>query len=579
MAAPKQKRIDAGYWRKTLSGRCPWFIPGNEYVIRYWTRIKNRKLNPVESKPDTGEYDNRFWGWTLACEPPDEEYPNELLKGTIARKLPEEEFDSRVFGRNRHPVETSEKQGFLTNYVHHPCGPADPEHLKWTLDQFDRGKCIMAYAAQHYMDGDPADGWCLAEGYLKEKLAGWPKRARRWISTYVFESYLLDNRFEYFCHNRGLFDPVEPLLNRIAVLYTKEKDDLLDEEKKAREAKSPKPIYPVKIDVDELANRPMIRNMVISKIKRRFLARRLYDIPKADTEQIAGNVICEFLRAARAGEIEAAHGVPSCIDWIKTTAWKMAGRLCTETTLERRFRAYPVELEGDESGFREEWIDVLEDSEWAGQRGQIQKGNLVVPDSHRYGQRPDLEYEIGFEDESPLTPSEEKHGFWILTWLYETARRDARPAEYDYAFFKRYLGLNRNQVKKAIQTAKGKFAAAARKYGYDRGTITYGCGGQYENGFRFLVGYGPPREMISADTIPSEWGKPSLPPAHYVRPQHKVPAFLGRKHMPLQCYWNEEFDCLMPPIDQPILANEFGEPNLYWFEYKRMHRGGLDEVF
>lgn len=575
MAAPKQKRIDAGYWRKTLPGRCPWFIPGNEYVIEYRTRIKNRKLNPVESKSDMGEYDNRFWGWTLACEPPNEEYPNELLKGTIARKLPEEEFDSRVFGRSRHPVETSEKQGFLTNYVHHPCGPADPEHVKWTRDQFDRGKSIMAYAAQHYMDGDPADGWCLAEGYLKEKLAEWSKHDKRWIYEDIFESYYADNRFEYFCHNRGLFDPVEPLLNRITVLYTKKRDDRIEEKKKAREAKSPKPIYPVKIDVDELACRPVIRNTIMSKIKRRLLARRLYDIPKADTEQIAGNVICEFLRAAKAGEIEAAHGVPSYVDWIKTTAWNMAGRLCTETNLERRFHADPVEMEGDEYGFREEWIDTLEDSEWAGRRGQIQKGGLFVPDSHRYGQNPEEDYEVGFEDE--MTPAEKKDEFWVLVWFYSTARGDTRPDEYDYALFERVLGLKKNQVKKGLQTGKRKYAEMVRKIGKRR--MPASREGQYETGFRFLVGYGAPKEMISADTIPSEWGKPSLPPAHYVRSPHRVPAFHPRKYVPLQCYWNEKFDCLMPPVDQSILANEFGEPNLYWFEYKQMHRGGLDEVF
>jgi hypothetical protein len=259
-----------------------------------------------------------------------------------------------------------------------------------------------------------------------------------------------------------------------------------------------------------------------------------------------------------------------------------------------------TEFDGDGNEFAENWIDV-----WEGmQLFEVgKKGTVIQPDSHKYGQRLGREYEEQDRYWKALEPLG-KNGVihWLYAWVNGLARGDDRVDAYDFPSFQRVFGLTPRQVKRVIHLARAEFATqkfrerfAEEKY--DRGWIIYRPSRLSNGECKFLLGYRAPDEIVSADTIPSEWGKPFLPPAHYVRPAHRVPEFKGTPPWVFGSYseftetWvntynglAESFDPgkLMPPINQPIFPadEDLGQYNRYWLDYKKIpHPKAEDELF
>jgi len=182
-------------------------------------------------------------------------------------------------------------------------------------------------------------------------------------------------------------------------------------------------------------------------------------------------------------------------------------------------------------------------------------------------------------------------------------------------------------VKRVIHLARAEFATqkfrerfAEEKY--DRGWIIYRPSRLSNGECKFLLGYRAPDEVVSADTIPSEWGGISMPPeGPRERPATRVqeislaplherttsrriptnvlnewpaapeaPWIFGPYSQFTETWVNtynglaESFDPgkLMPPINQPIFPadEDLGQYNRYWLDYKKIpHPKAEDELF
>jgi len=581
----------------------------DEFVFNYWTRLKNSRAKKIPHwgpwlfrvkndgrEPDKNEYDNSYSD--QICWPKEIDWAALQSSGAVFSKYLLTAIKKR---RSQSPAPTPPV------FVRPSVDEADPRVIVLTRAQMKWRRSVAACMACNYIDGDPAHSYTL-DGFIKEKLFRWPRKVNLGIRDIVYEIYSRDTRFRYFCHNKGSFDPIEPLLNRVVVAYFQAIDEI-KEETERKTLETAKPTYPVTIDVGRFAQN--YRSLVKSIISKVLRERKLDDIPHEDIKQLERHIIYEYLLEVQKGKIKARYGINSHIAEIKTITARAAGKFCKKYIKEQLYRAEPPESDSSsvvdtrDDSFRDDWMNNLEDSRYAGRRKKDK--TLGVPDSHSYGQHPEAALDRQEAWNLTIQPLG-KRGKWLALRAASAAWGDRRAAEEPYDFLFRY-GFTKNEIQKALQTAYKDFcilkyvlydrpkpvradAIPQDRQGFKQWLNNY-CQqlrqleqdkqlflqrfkslpiqpGRLQKGKKFkTVGYKVPKRDF--DPMPIEdlfapWEKTlsSLPDMARQRPSPTMPPFQPSRPRTPRPYRDKKTGRMMPPLDEPIFEGQYN----FWLNYK-----------
>ena len=544
------RRCDPGEWN------------GDEYVIEYWTRIRNAGKAFPCSRNSGKTFESRRRhaasdpiGHRVHCGPAPPPCPHanfSILEPSLRKlfwtrvmlcatgkriDLPSGKLFNLPYDKNLAywpaEIEITDEILFSSKTTPIPPGPDNIWKSRDTIIIPHKWFCIEPLPIGDFGE-EPKGSLSLWSSVARDHVlqAATEVYRLRALPTYMQTSVALAARnpgqgqYAYDCFSWE-WDPPEPRIARAVTAYQEKRN------RRKPRAKPQTKVYPLTIDPSKFIED--YRNLVMSIIKKSLWAWNLLgDVSDEDIEQLRQDINLVFCKDAQAGKIRAAYGIKSYVTWLKKTAHREALKFCGKTAVEQAHRGElpewssiedlpgeeVAEFDGEGEEFIENWIDTIEDGQAELRPWGIRKGT-VLGDSHRYGQNPASECERQDWYDKVMGPTLWKSGaiYWLNVWFRALARGDDRVDAHDYAAYQSLFQITPRQIKRAIQLAKAEcktpeFIKEARRFGYDKGLVIAPIPPAYRlsvTGFRFLVGYRAPEKMVSVDTIPSEWGHAFMP--------------------------------------------------------------------